>query len=266
MKISATILLKGAPKHLSDVLSALMPLDEVLIYDNGAYSEAIETCKRAENARIVEGPFLGFGPTHNKASNLAKNDWILSIDSDEVASPELVAEILSLNYDNCAVYTISRKNRYQGQWIRGSGWWPDRALRLYNKKYTQFSNAYVHESIETAGMRVIPLQNHLNHYSYDSISEFLVKMNSYSDLFASQWAGTKSSSPCKAALHGMFAFFKSYFLKAGFQDGYAGFLISAYNGHTTFYKYMKLYETNLRMRRCPDEKESSCRRSNEAQK
>lgn len=264
MKISATILVKGSPQHLKSVVEALKSLDEVLIYDNGACRTVLTALLPYPNVRIVEGVFSGFGTTHNTASHLAKNDWILSIDSDEVPSQELIKEIQDLNPQDDAVYSLPRKNYYNGKWITGCGWWPDRALRLYNKKKTQFTDAKVHESIMAT--KVIPLQNPLIHYSYDSISDFLTKMESYSGLFAKQRAGKEQSSPCKAVLHGIFAFFKSYFLKKGIKNGYEGFLISAYNGHTAFYKYMKLYEANLRIRLCPEENGSSFASENKAQK
>lgn len=266
MKISATILLNGSPKRIQQVVKALEPLDEVLIYNNGASEEVLASCRPFPNVRIASGPFTGFGPTHNKASSLARNDWILSIDSDEVPTAELVEEIQNTALDPKRVYSIPRRNFYRGKWIRGCGWWPDQALRLYNKQHTQFSDAQVHEKVETKGMSVINLKNCLQHYSYDTISDFLSKMQSYSALFAKEWAGKKNSNPCKAALHGFFAFFKSYFIKWGIRDGYEGFLISAYNGHTAFYKYLKLYETNLSNLRCPDEKASFATSREETQK
>lgn len=244
MKISATILLKGFPPHLHRVVSSLQQLDEVLVYSNEADMGALAMLGGFPNVRIVVGDFFGFGPTHNYASEQAKHDWILSIDSDEVASEALIAEIQLLKLDPMTVYTIPRRNLYKGKWIKGCGWWPDYALRLYNKKNTCFSNAQVHESIETRGMKTVKLKNFLEHYSYNSISDFLVKMEVYSDLFAKEWVGKKKSSPLKATLRGAFAFFKSYILKGGIRDGYAGYLISSYNGHTAFYKYLKLYEAN----------------------
>ena len=266
MKISATILLKGTPRHIEAVIQALVSLDEVLIYDNGADNQTLNTCKTFSNVRIIKGEFFGFGKTHNLASNLASNDWILSIDSDEVATPELIKEIQNLSLHDKTVYSIPRRNLYRDHWVKGCGWWPDKAFRLYNKKFTQFSSAQVHESVETKNLNVTSLKSCLNHYSYDSVSDFLKKMQSYSDLFAEEWKGKKKSSPCKAALHAGFAFFKSYILKWGIRDGYSGFLISAYNGHTAFYKYMKLYEMNLSMRLCPDEKANLSRSLEDAQK
>ncbi len=242
--ISVTILTKNSQKYLREVLESLHSFDEVLIYDNGSHDDTLETAKTYSNVRIVEGAFEGFGPTHNKASSLAKNNWILSIDSDEVVAKEMAKEIEVTTLQDQAVYSFPRHNYFNGKWIKWCGWYPDRQYRLYNRKKTRFSDAQVHEAIMVEGMDHIPLKSALIHYSYDSITDFLTKMQSYSTLFAEQNKNKKSSSPFKAFLHGIFAFIKSYVIKRGFMGGYEGLVISAYNGHTAFYKYLKLYEAN----------------------
>lgn len=267
--ISVTILLKGFPRHLHRVLGALETFDEILLYDNGASKEALDICHRFSNAKVVQGPFLGFGKTHNKASALASHDWILSVDSDEVVSKELALEIGSLKLDSHCVYSIPRHNEYNGKWIRWCGWYPDRVVRLYDRNTTSFSNSQVHEKVKKDRLQEVCLKMPLIHFSYENISDFLSKMQSYSELFAVEHTGKKSSSPLKALLHGFGAFLKSYFLKLGILDGYEGFLISSYNAHTAFYKYLKLYEANLilaKMRRCPDENGYLSSSINETQK
>lgn len=246
--ISVTLLTKNSAKYLREVLSALQGFDEVLIYDNGSTDDTLSMARSFPNVVIHTGEFLGFGPTHNKASDLARHEWILSIDSDEVVAPEMVAEILSTSLQPNCVYSFPRHNFYNGKWIRWCGWYPDRQYRLYNKKQTRFTDAQVHEAIIIQGKQVVPMQNPLIHYSYDSHAHFLSKMQSYSDLFARQYAGKKSSSPFKAFSHGLAAFLKAYLLKWGFLGGYEGFIISVYNGNTAFYKYLKLYEANQRLK------------------
>ncbi len=246
--ISVTILTKDSQKYLSEVLGAVCSFDEVLVYDTGSSDHTMSIAATFPNVRVVQAPFEGFGPSHNKASALARHDWILSIDSDEVVTPAMAGEVLQLSLDPGAVYSFQRHNWFNGKFIKWCGWYPDRQIRLYNRTKTAFTEAQVHEAIKIDGMRVIPLKNPLKHYSYSNVADFLIKMQSYSTLFAKQNAGIKKSSPCKAALHGFFAFFKSYILKRGILGGYEGFLISAYNGHTAFYKYMKLYEANQNVR------------------
>jgi glycosyltransferase involved in cell wall biosynthesis len=243
-KISVTILTKNSEKYLQKVLSALSVFDEVLIYDNGSSDKTLEIAREFSNTRICVGQFIGFGKTHNTASAAAKNDWIFSIDSDEEVTPALVQEIEAINLDKAHVYSIPRNNFFNGKWIKGCGWYPDRQIRVYNRKATQFTNDEVHERVLSDGMEIVELRSPINHYSYESITDFLSKMQTYSTLFAKQNKGKKSSSTCKAVLHSWFAFFKSYILKKGFLDGKEGFIISRYNANTAFYKYLKLAEAN----------------------
>lgn len=246
MNISVTILTKNSQKYLHEVLAALKNFDEVLLYDNGSTDDTFKIAAAFPNVKVAKGTFEGFGPTHNKASALAKWDWILSIDSDEVVTPELAADIASATLDPRVVYSFPRDNYFNGTFIKWCGWHPDRQFRLYNRTMTRFSDAQVHEAIVTEGMQVVELKGALRHYSYDSHSDFLAKMQSYSDLFARQYRGKRDSSPWKALGHGLGAFLRAYFIKLGFLGGYEGFVIAVYNGNTAFYKYLKLYEANQR--------------------
>jgi len=242
--ISVTILTKNNQKYIREVLESAKTFDEVVIYDNGSTDDTLNIAKEFSNVTIHCGPFLGFGPSHNEASTLAKNDWILSIDSDEIITKEMAEQIKKTTLNEKCVYSFPRHNYFNGKFIKWCGWYPDRQYRLYNRNATRFSEAQVHEAIIVDNMTHIPLQDPIKHYSYSSISEFLEKMQLYSNLFAQQYKGKKSSSLPKALLHGIFAFFKSYILKRGFMGGYEGFVISLYNGHTAYYKYLKLREAN----------------------
>ncbi len=242
--ISVTILVKNGQKYLHKVLSALERFEEVIVVDTGSEDDSKAIAKSFKNVQLHEKPFIGFGPTHNVASSLAKHEWILSIDADEVASKELVDEIFALQLDENTVYRLPRKNFFRGKWINGCGWHPDAPLRLYNRSKTKFTDALVHESIETKGLFVCTLKAYLNHYPYATMSDFIAKMQSYSTLFAEQNRGKKKSSLTKAISHALFAFFKSYIVKRGILLGQEGFIISLYNSHTAYYKYLKLQEYN----------------------
>jgi glycosyltransferase involved in cell wall biosynthesis len=243
--ISVTVLTKNNEETLGATLASLQEFPEVLLYDSGSTDATLVLAKEFSNVKIVQGPFLGFGPTHNAASALASHDWILSIDSDEVLTPELAGEVLALRLDNACVYQIGRHNYLNSKWIRScAGWYPDPVVRLYHRRSTQFTDDAVHEKILTHAMKVQLLSSPLIHTPYRSMEDFLTKMQAYSTLFAEQHKGKKSSSLLKALLHSSFAFLKSYLLKRGLLAGKEGFLISLYNGHTAFYKYMKLLELN----------------------
>jgi len=243
--ISVTILTKNSSHHLKEVLGALKDFDEVVIVDTGSCDNTLNIAKKFPNTTIFEESFCGFGPIHNKASSLAKNEWILSIDSDEVVSKEMATEIFNTKLcENCG-YSFPRHNYFNDKWIKWCGWYPDRHIRLYHRGRTQFSDAQVHEEILLKpGMEEIKMKAPLRHYSYRDIADFLDKMQLYSTLFAKQYQGKKKASLWKALSHGFFTFFKSYILKRGIMGGYEGFVISLYNAHTAYYKYLKLKEAN----------------------
>jgi len=243
--ISVTILTKNSAETLGKTLMSVKDFPEVLVLDTGSTDETIKIAEQFPNVRVCTHAFQGFGPTHNIASSLATHDYILSLDSDEVLSPELSQEILHSTLDPGVIYGILRKNYLRGKWIRGcAGWHPDWVYRLYHRKTTQFDQAEVHEKIIQGPLRMQHLRYTMDHEPYRKIEDFLHKMQSYSSLFAKQHRGKKSASVGKAIFHGLGAFIKSYIFKRGCLLGQEGFIISVYNGHTAFYKYLKLLEAN----------------------
>jgi glycosyltransferase involved in cell wall biosynthesis len=244
--ISATILTKNSQKHIVEVLTALAFCDEVIVLDSGSSDETLNLAKKFANVKIHihDGEFLGFGKMHRKATALASNDWILSVDSDEVVSDGLANELMAAKLDAACVYNFVFHNYFNGKHITTCGWYPDSHVRLFNRTATDFSDSFVHEKIVDDGLKVVKFRHHITHYSYDEISDFLRKMQAYSHLFAQQYKGKKQSSPPRAIGHGVWAFIKSFLIKKGCTQGYEGFVISIYNAHTAFWKYMKLYEAN----------------------
>ncbi len=240
--ISVTILTFNAERQLARVLDALHRFDEVIVLDSHSSDRTSEIAKRYANVRLYTTSFQGFGAAHNHASSLASHDWILSIDADEVVTEPLVDEILSTPLDPNWTYAIRFCNFFRNKWIRYSGWYPDLHVRLYNRRHTSFTQDAVHERILSSPQTTHLLQHPILHYSYGSISDFLVKMERYSTLFATQNRDQRKSSLGKAIWHSVGAFFKTYFIKLGFLDGAEGFLIASYNSHVAFYKYLKLEE------------------------
>jgi glycosyltransferase involved in cell wall biosynthesis len=239
--ISVTILTKNSEQYLEKVLLSLSSFDEVVVLDTGSTDTTLEIAKKFSFVSVHEHPFIGFGPTHNVASRLAKHQWILSLDSDEIMTPELADHIHKLQLDDHSVYSFGRTNFYRNKHIRGCGWYPDRVIRLYNKTITCFSDALVHESLVTDNVSVVCLPYSVLHFPYNSVSSFLQKMNMYTDLFAKQHP-KKTASLWTAVFHGLFAFFRSYILQRGFLLGSEGFEISWFNMNCAFYKYAKVAE------------------------
>lgn len=243
--ISVVILTKNCQATILRTLHSTLGIDEVIILDTGSTDQTLNIAKKFPHVKIFSSPFTTFGSLRNLAASYAKNNWILSLDSDEVLSFALKQILLTLKPPNDkAIYSFPFKNFFNGKHIKWCGWHPDRHTRLYNKTKTAFSLDEVHEKISNAGCQEIELKAPIHHFSYRSISDFLTKMDLYSTLFAKQYTGKKSSSFKKALFHGAFAFIKSYILKQGFLGGSEGFIISLYNSQTAFYKYLKLKERN----------------------
>lgn len=242
--ITATILTKNNEKTIARTLESTKFLSEVIILDNGSTDKTLEIAASYPHVKIEKHSFIGFGPLHNLAAKASSNDWILSIDSDEVITPELQKELQSISLNTSSTYSFPFKNYFNGKHIKWCGWYPDRHTRLYHREVARFSSEILHEKILGADLNSVSLNAPIVHYSYNSISDFLKKMERYSTLFAEQYKGKRRSSLCTAVLHGFFAFFKSYILKRGIFGGREGYIISAYNAHTAYYKYLKLLEAN----------------------
>lgn len=229
--ISAAVLTKNNEKTIEACLSSIQDLPEVIILDTGSSDRTLEIAGNYPNVTIHKSPFIGFGPLKNLAAEKCSHSWILSLDADEVLTCPLPTD---LNPE--CTYSFPFHNYYNGKWIKGCGWYPDRHVRLYHKSHARFSSDHVHEKIQ--GGDEVKLNIPIRHYSYRDIDDFLLKMDRYSTLFAEQ--SNKKSSLSKALRHSFWAFLKSYILKRGFLDGREGFIISQYNAHVAYYKYLKL--------------------------
>jgi len=244
MNISIVILIKNGGATISKTLDSLKAFDDIIIYDTGSTDNTHEIIKRYANVTFLQGDFLGFGITRNKAALNAKNDWVLALDCDEVLDSELVNNLKSIHLDNHTVYTLNFISYYKDIKIKHCGWNNQKISRIYNKNITNFNSNHVHENIDIDKLKTQSIDGNIHHYSYQSISEFIIKIDRYSTLFANDNVGKKYSSPFKAFYNGVYSFFKTYILKKGFLDGYSGLLISFSHMATNFYKYLKLYEMN----------------------
>lgn len=242
--ISAIVLVKNNEKTLRKTLESLKEFSDVVVYDNGSSDGSLNIAKEYSNVNLIEGEFKGFGWTKNQAASYAMNDWILIIDSDEVVDKELLKTLQTQDLDEKTVYILNFLAFYKDIQIKYCGWNNQKIKRVYNKSVTSFNNNHVHEDIITENMNLVELKGNVEHYSYHSISDFIIKVDRYSTLFANDNAGKKSSSPLKAFFNGLYSFIKTYFFKRGFLDGYAGLIIAFSHFATNFYKYMKLYEKN----------------------
>ncbi|MFA7084671.1 MAG: glycosyltransferase family 2 protein [Arcobacteraceae bacterium] len=248
MNISVVVLAKNNELTIKKTLTSLIEFDDVVVYDNGSNDETKNIANGFENVNLVQGEFKGFGWTKNQAANFAKNNWILIIDSDEVIDSELLNELKNLKLNEKTVYKLNFKAFYKDIQVKYCGWNNQKIKRLYNKKVTHYNSNDVHEDIITDCLEIGFLKGNVEHYSYHTISQFVIKADYYSTLFAANNVGKKKSSPSKAFFNGAYSFFRTYILKQGFRDGYVGLIIAYSHMVTNFYKYIKLYELNKELK------------------
>lgn len=245
--ISCVIIVKDAEATIKKVLDSLLDFSDVVLYSNNSTDKTDSIAKKYENVNLVQGSFIGFGPTKNIAATFAKNSWILSLDADEVLSDEFVNNLKKETLDDNYIYSILRTNYYKQTQIKHC-WGNDKIVRIYNKTKTSFTDKKVHEKIIEEGLKVSSIKGNVLHYPYSSITDFIIKLDRYSTIYANDNVGKKTSSPLKASFNALFSFFKTYFIKRGFLDGYAGLVIAFSHMATNFYKYIKLYELNRELK------------------
>ena len=238
--ISVVIIAKNAEATIEETLQSLISFKEVILYFNDSTDKTEEIAGKYANVTVIDGDFLGFGPTKNKAASYAENEWILSLDSDEVISDALTEELKSLKLENKKeVFVLKRDNYFLGKEVKYSGWGKDKLTRLYNRSHHQFNQNMVHEFVALKEDTVkTDLQNSFKHNAVQDINQFLQKVIKYSDLAAKD---KKTCHFVMVVLKAHFAFFKTYVLQLGFLDGWRGFVIAISNFNGKFFRYTKRY-------------------------
>jgi glycosyltransferase involved in cell wall biosynthesis len=239
--LGVAIIALNSEARLAQCLEAVSFAQEIVVVDGGS-TDATLAIAQAHRARVlVEREWPGFGPQKNRAVAALSTDWILSIDTDEIVTPELAASIRdAIHAPQADVYALDRMSSFCGHWIRHSGWYPDWVPRLFRRGAARFSDDLVHERLifATPAARVA---GKLLHYSYEDFETVLRKLDAYSSAGARQrLAAGERSSLGQALARGVWAFVRTYVLRGGFLDGRAGFMIAAYNAQTVYYRFLKL--------------------------
>lgn len=240
MKISATIITFNEERNVPRAIESLRCCDEILVVDSGSTDRTVEIARQF-GARVIEAGWRGYAGQKNFASEQASHDWILSIDADEALSEDLEAEIWQLkkNGPRYDAYTVPRLAQYLGKWILYSGWYPDRKIRLFDRRKARWVGDYVHESVVCDG-RVGHLQGNLLHFTCGSLSEHLKTMDRYTTLAAEELAARGARIGYRHLLaEPAWTFFRTYVLKRGFLDGVEGLAIAYMAALYTFLKYAK---------------------------
>lgn len=243
MKLSVIIITKNEAANIAKCLKSVDFADEFIVVDSGSTDGTVELA-RALGARVeVTSDWPGFGPQKNRAVDLATGDWVLSIDADELVTPELAREIQeTLKAPRGDVYEMPRLSNFCGRDIRHSGWWPDYVVRLFKRGTARFNDAYVHERVvPNDGKRPLQLKGHFHHFPYDTLDALINKINRYSsDAAASMYAKGRRTSIFGALGHSFWTFVRIYLIRRGFLDGRHGLVLAVTAASGSFYRYSKL--------------------------
>jgi len=240
MKISATIITFNEERNIVRAIESLRCCDEIIVVDSGSNDRTVELATNL-GARVVENPWPGYAGQKNFASKQAANDWILSIDADESLSEALEGEIWQIkkNGPQFDGYTMPRLAQYLGRWILHSGWYPDRKVRLFDRRKAKWVGEYVHESVQVDG-RVGHLSSDLLHFTCDSLSEHLKTMDRYTTLAAQEIVARKVKVGwSELLLDPGWTFWNTFIMKRGFLDGVEGLAIAQMAALYNFVKYFK---------------------------
>jgi glycosyltransferase involved in cell wall biosynthesis len=243
--ISVILITKNEEHNLPDCLSSLQGLaDEIVVIDSGSSDKTVEIAKNFGAKVHISQSWPGFGLQKNAALELAQCDWVLSLDADERLTPQLIVEIRSAIKDPSGkqCFEIPRSSWYCGRFIRHSGWSPDYVARLFLRGKARFSEDLVHERLICNGPTG-QLKEPMLHFSFLDYSQVIKKMDRYSTAAAIQaFSRGKRATFGSAIGNGLWAFLRTYILKAGFLDGAQGFALAISNAEGTYYRYLKIWQ------------------------
>jgi glycosyltransferase involved in cell wall biosynthesis len=250
LKLSGVIITYNEEKKIEKCIQSLIPVvDEILVVDSFSTDQTKSICLK-HKVNFIEQKFLGYIEQKNFALQQTKYNYIVSLDGDEVLSTKLQQSIIALKSNwSLNGYYCNRFNNFCGQWIKHSDWYPNKKLRVFDKRRGAWKGINPHDqfSLTNPVNQIGFLKGDILHWTYQTYSEFSKKTDYFSTIAAESYfkLGIKSSI-FKILFRPSWAFFKAYFLRLGFLDGLNGFIICVQTFNVTFLKYIKLRELNKR--------------------
>ncbi|GBD93108.1 putative glycosyl transferase [bacterium BMS3Abin05] len=245
-RLSVLILAKNESANIEACLRSVGWADEIAVIDTGSTDDTVAKARHfTDNVFVTQ--WRGFAGTKNWGLRRLTGDWVLWLDADERVTPDLAEEIQKvLRTPRFDGYQIPRKANFLGHWILHGGWYPGYVLRLIKRELAEFTDTRVHEGLKPP-RNVGRLKQPLLHFTDPTLAHYFDKFNRYTSLAAQDlkdrgrrfhWYDLLFRPP--------HLFVKMYLLKAGFLDGFAGFLLAVLSGFYVFAKYAKLWEKDLK--------------------
>ncbi len=243
-RLSVVVITCNEERNIERCLRSVQWADEIILVDSGSTDRTLEIARKF-SPHIFSHPYDGDIPQRERGFARAAGDWLMYIDADEEVSPELKTDIIRTVADPGSKpgYSFLRKSMIFGRWTEHGGWFPDHTFRLFRKDSYRPEHAEVHGGFTVDGEKGI-LAGLLFHYTYDSIEQYLSKMNDYTSLAVSnKMKGERSDARlAKIILSPLSHFARKFFSNGGWKDGVHGFILAALGGIYTLALYAKLWE------------------------
>jgi len=245
---TACVITYNEEKNLRECLESVAWLPHIVVIDSGSSDRTVEIAREFTD-RVTVTDWPGHVEQKTRAVLAAPTDWVFCIDADERVTPELRAELERVLADTPAspAYSVRRKTRYLGRWILHGGWYPDRKVRLFDRRHARWGGVNPHDHVQVDG-RTEDLDGDLLHYTYRDIHHHLETIDFFTDIAARE-KERQGQRPrvwkmlCKPPAR----FVRMYFLKRGYRDGFAGFIVASFGALYVLLKEAKLWE-RLRLR------------------
>lgn len=244
--LSVVMIVKNESHRIRKCLEAVAWADEIVVLDTGSQDSTPQTCAELGAKVYHLEKWEGFGKARRQAVSHASNDWVFSLDADEVVSPRLQQAIITLRDQGFGnyIYRVKVQSYYLNKIIRYCGWQNEWHNRIFNRLESNFNTELVHESV-VSSLPVCKLSGTLHHYTYPTEAMHKAKMELYGNLGAQKMhVAGKKSNPFKALARASFTFIKMYLLKGGILDGLLGFKLCLTTAWGTWYKYHILWKLN----------------------
>jgi glycosyltransferase involved in cell wall biosynthesis len=241
--ISAVVITFNEGHHLEKCLRALQQVaDEIIVVDSYSTDNTVEVAKDC-GATVFQQNWKGYSEQKNDGNSMAKYNWILSIDADEVLDSELIESISNWKKNAPTPAAFKRMTNYCGRFIKHGGWYPDIKTRVFNKTQAKWEGT-IHEILPNINKEDVSVLNgHCLHYSYYTVEQHYAQADKFTSIQALDLFNKGKKSPLFKRIFSPFAkFCTDYFFRLGFLDGRAGFIIARISAYATHLKYKKLHE------------------------
>ena len=242
-RLTACIITHNEAARIGSCIEALKFCDEIIVVDSHSSDATREIAARL-GARVIERDWPGYRSQKQFATDAAGYDWVLSVDADERVTPALRAQIESLRaggFAGARGWTIPRLTEYFGRFLRHGNAWPDRQIRLYDRRAARWVGYEVHEKIAVdgaLGALVAPLE----HYAYRSLDDQLARLDRYASLMAAQMhAAGRRAGLVQVLVNPAWRLFRGLVVKGGVLDGWRGWLFHIAEAGYVRRKYLRLW-------------------------